>query len=99
MANLHELGLYSNGLTGTIPSSLASMTNLNWLGLRGNKLNGTMPPLPFAQYTGACLLDHLDGCTEPKTATVSSARCLREVSSTSTMAFLLAFIASKHCLC
>ena len=38
------LELYGNQLTGSIPSSLGSLTNLEYLGLSGNQLTGSIPP-------------------------------------------------------
>ena len=37
------LSLYSNQLSGTIPSSLGGLTNLEWLRLGSNQLSGTIP--------------------------------------------------------
>ena len=38
-----SLWLYYNGLTGTLPAELASLSNLERLGLGGNQLTGTIP--------------------------------------------------------
>jgi len=37
------LSLYSNKLTGSIPSELGNLTNLSWLFLDNNKLTGSIP--------------------------------------------------------
>ena len=41
--NVTVLGLYSNGLSGTIPGELGSLTNLEWLQLNENQLTGAIP--------------------------------------------------------
>ena len=41
--NLTYLGLFQNGLTGSIPSSLGSLSNLYYLGLSSNGLTGSIP--------------------------------------------------------
>ena len=38
-----DLDLDTNGLTGSIPSSLGSLTNLAWLDLSNNQLTGSIP--------------------------------------------------------
>jgi Leucine-rich repeat (LRR) protein len=57
MAGITYLGLGYNQLTGTIPAALANLKLLSTLNLADNKLSGLVPPLPFAQYTGECILD------------------------------------------
>ena len=43
MANLTDLALYSNQLTGSIPAEIGNMTKLEHLGLFSNQLTGSIP--------------------------------------------------------
>ena len=43
LADLQELYLWGNQLTGPIPSELGSLTNLEILALGGNQLSGQIP--------------------------------------------------------
>ena len=42
-ASVTQLSLFSNSLTGTIPSELGNLINLEWLSLYNNSLSGTIP--------------------------------------------------------
>ena len=43
LSNLRELSLWSNALSGAIPSSLGNLSNLEWLSLDRNALSGAIP--------------------------------------------------------
>merc|ERR1712113_361958 len=67
------LGLQVNGLSGSLPRSLANMTALTDLQLEGNHvglpgssgLGGLLPPLPFEQYVGCGLEGNQWACPLP----------------------------------
>jgi len=67
------LGLQVNGLSGSLPRSLANMTALTDLQLEGNHvglpgssgLGGLLPPLPFEQYVGCGLEGNKWSCPLP----------------------------------
>lgn len=68
-----SLGLQVNGLSGSLPPSLANMTALSDLQLEGNHiglpgsqgLGGVLPPLPFAHYVGCGLEGNQWSCPLP----------------------------------
>merc|ERR1712151_13689 len=65
------LGLQVNGLVGSLPSSLATMTALEDLQLEGNALvpgpglGGVLPALPFDRYVGCGLEGNAWTCPLP----------------------------------
>jgi hypothetical protein len=53
-----------SGFIGTIPSEIARLTKLTSLLLESNLLTGRVPELPFAQYTGDCVLEPKAHCSD-----------------------------------
>jgi Leucine-rich repeat (LRR) protein len=60
LTELTSIGLGMNEIHGSIPSSIGQLTGLTTLWLAYNLMTGPVPPLPFAQYTGSCLLEDIN---------------------------------------
>ncbi|HMN29269.1 MAG TPA: hypothetical protein PKE45_14055, partial [Caldilineaceae bacterium] len=75
-----QLRLQSNGLSGTIPATLADLTALNWLELQYNQLTGTIPPQlgTLSALTELALYGNtLTGTIPPELGALSNLNALR----------------------